>query len=89
MKRRWLGALLIGVIFVAGCAAHDPQSVARQQAQTYYGRPYDQLTPEEKMQLENHVARQSNTAWRTDAQVASGLGRLLQGVGVLILGVKR
>ena len=89
MRWRWLGVVMIGVLFSAGCAAHDPHSVAREQAQTYYGRPYEQLSPEEKMRLENHVAKQSNTAWRTDAQVASGLGRLLQGVGVLILGAAR
>lgn len=89
MKRRWLGAMIIGVLLSSGCAAHDTHSVAREQAQTYYGRPYEQLSPEEKMRLEDHVAKQSNTAWRTDAQVASGLGRLLQGVGVLIVGATR
>lgn len=89
MKRRWLGVLMLGALFSAGCAAHDPQSIARQEAQTYYGRPYERLSSEEKMRLENHVARQSNAAWRTDAQVASGLGRFLQGVGILILSARR
>jgi len=41
------------------------------------------------MRLENHLARQSNTSWRTTAQVASGFGRLLQGAGILVLGAQR
>jgi hypothetical protein len=67
----------------------NPQSAARQQAETYYGRSYDQLSPDEKMRLEEHLARQSNTSWRTNAQTASGLGRFLQGVGILVLSARR
>jgi len=47
------------------------------------------VSAQEKMRLENHLAKQSNAAWRTTAQVASGIGRLLQGAGVLVLGAKR
>jgi hypothetical protein len=79
----------VSLVFVAGCTAMDPQGAARQQADTYYGRSYDQLSTQEKMRLENHLAGQSNAAWRTTAQVAAGLGRLLQGAGVLVLGAKR
>jgi hypothetical protein len=82
-----LGAASIGLI-VAGCTAMDPQGAARQQSETYYGRPYDQLSGREKMELENHLARQSNQAWNTTAHVTSGVGRLLQGVGVLVLSAK-
>jgi hypothetical protein len=67
----------------------NPQSAARQQAETYYGRSYDQLSPDEKMRLEDHLARQSNTSWRTNAQMTSGLGRFLQGVGILVLSARR
>ena len=87
MSYKILGAVGIGLIF-AGCTAMDPQGAARQQAETYYGRSYDQLSGPEKMQLENHLARQSNQAWNTTAHTASGLGRLLQGVGVLVLSAK-
>ena len=87
MSYKILGAVGIGLI-VTGCAAMDPQGAARQQAETYYGRSYDQLSGPEKMRLENHLARQSNQAWNTTAHAASGVGRLLQGVGVLVLGVK-
>lgn len=66
----------------------NPQGAARQNAETYYGRPYEQLSTHEKMQLENHLAHQSNTAWNTNAHVASGVGRLLQGVGVLIFSAR-
>lgn len=89
MSVRWIGALLAGAMLWTGCTAMNPQSAARQQAETYYGRSYDQLSPNEKMRLENHLARQSNSSWRTNAQAASGLGRLLQGVGILVLGAKR
>ena len=78
----------VGLVFTAGCTAMDPQGAARQQAETYYGQPYDQLSAQEKMHLEDHLARQSNAAWHTTADVASGVGRLLQGVGVLILSAK-
>jgi hypothetical protein len=87
MSGKILGALVAGILF-AGCTAMDPQGAARQQAEIYYGRSYDQLSGPEKIRLENHLARQSNQAWRTTAQVSSGVGRLLQGVGVLVLGIK-
>ena len=87
MSYNILGALIAGLV-ITGCTAMDPQGAARQQAETYYGRSYDQLSGQEKMQLENHLARQDNQAWHTTAHVASGIGRLLQGVGVLVLSVK-
>ncbi len=87
MSGKILGVLVAG-LFIAGCTAMDPQGAARQQAETYYGRSYDQLSSQEKLRLENHLARQSNQAWHTTAHVASGLGRLLQGVGVLVFSVK-
>ena len=75
---------------VADCRVYSmtPQQVARQQAKAYYNRPYEKLTADEKMRLEDHLARQSNTAWQTNAQVATGVGRLLQGIGVLILSAR-
>ena len=88
MRTKALAVCGIGFI-LAGCAAMDPQAAARQQAETYYGRPYEQLNTREKMRLENHLARQSNQSWRTTAHAASGFGRLLQGVGVVIIGAKR
>lgn len=87
MVSRILGTLAAGIVLV-GCTAMDPQGAARQQAGTYYGRSYDQLNGQEKMRLENHLARQSNQAWNTTAHVASGFGRLLQGVGVLVFSAK-
>jgi hypothetical protein len=78
VRSKILGVLGVGLA-LAGCTAMNPQNAARQQAETYYGRSYDQLSGREKMQLENHLARQSNGAWRTTAQVASGAGRFLQG----------
>ena len=88
MKKRNMAGLAVAVLFAAGCTAMNPQQAARQQAESYYNRPYEQLTTEEKMRLENHLARQDNTAWRTSAQVANGVGRLLQGVGVLIFSAR-
>ena len=85
MGRKMLVGFLAGFLF-AGCAAMNPQGAARQQAQTYHGRSYDQLNGQEKMRLENHLAGQSNQGWRTMAHVTSGVGRLLQGVGVLVIG---
>ena len=88
MQRKLLAAFIFSVLFTTGCTASNAQSVARQQAPTYYGRPYEQLSPQEKMRLENHLARQDAAVWNTGAHVASGVGRLLQGVGVLILSVR-
>lgn len=87
MRTSIVAILMAGLVF-GGCAAMDPQGAAKQHANAYYGRPYEQLDADEKMRLENHLARQNNQAWRTNAQVASGFGRLLQGVGVLLIGVK-
>jgi hypothetical protein len=75
--------LLLGAT-IAGCAAMDPQGYARQNAPNYYNRSYGDLSAEQKMQLENHLARQSNDVWRTGAQVTSALGHLIQGAGVLV-----
>ena len=88
MRIKLLTVLALGVFSMSGCTATNAQNVARQQAQTYYGRPYEQLSAEEKMHLENHLAHQDTTAWNTGANVAAGAGRLLQGVGVLILSVR-
>jgi hypothetical protein len=88
MKRKSMVGALIATSLTIGCTAMNPQQVAQQRAETYYNRPYEQLTTEEKMRLENHLACQNNTAWRTNAQVANGVGRLLQGVGVLVLGAR-
>ena len=86
LRRVWL----IGFgLLSASCAAMQPQTAARQQSEAYYNTPYEQLSPREKMGLENHLARQSNQAWRTVAANTSGMGRLVQGVGVLLHGVKR
>lgn len=79
---------LFGSAF-AGCTAFDPQSTAQQYAPSYYNAPYSSLSPEQKMQLEDHLANQSNQAWRTTASVASGLGWLTQGVGVLLFAARR
>ena len=81
-------AVLISLVLSGGCAAMDPQAAARQQADTYHTRSYDQLSAREKMELERHLGGQSNAAWRTNAQVASGLGRLMQGAGILVHAVR-
>ncbi|HKA53996.1 MAG TPA: hypothetical protein VKJ47_10080 [Candidatus Binatia bacterium] len=81
-------ALMSLGLVMASCTAMDPQTAARQQAETYYGRPYYQLSGQEKMALEDHLARQSNQAWHTTAHLASGVGRLLQGAGILVLSAK-
>jgi hypothetical protein len=74
---------------LAGCTAFNPQGAAQQYAPTYYNAPYSSLSAEQKMQLENHLANQSNQAWHTTAQMASGLGALVQGTGVLLFAVRR
>lgn len=93
--RRWRPAIgrmataLAIAAMLAGCAAMDPQAAAQQYAPSYYNQPYSALNPEQKMRLEDHLANQSNRAWRTTAQVASGVGRLAQGAGVLLFAVRR
>jgi hypothetical protein len=73
---------------IAGCTAYDPQGAAQQYAPSYYNQSYDQLNVEQKMQLEDHLANQSNQAWRTTAQVVSSVGHLAQGTGVLLFAVR-
>jgi len=40
------------------------------------------------MQLEDHLSNQSNQAWRTTAQMASGIGHLAQGAGILLFAAR-
>ena len=40
------------------------------------------------MQLEDHLANQSNQAWRTSADVASRIGHLAQGTGILLFAAR-
>jgi hypothetical protein len=80
--------LLMAVLIVQGCTAFNPQGAAIQQSPNYYNQPYSQLSPEQKMQLEDHLANQSNQAWRTSADVASGAGQLGQGTGFLLRGIQ-
>jgi hypothetical protein len=72
----------------AGCAAYDPQGTAQAYAPSYYNAPYSSLNPEQKMQLEDHLANQSNQAWRTTALVGSAVGRLAQGTGILLFAAR-
>jgi hypothetical protein len=75
---------VLAIASLAGCAAFDPQGSAQQAAPNYYNAPYSSLSAEQKMQLEDHLATQSNQAWRTTASVASGVGRLAGGTGILL-----
>jgi hypothetical protein len=77
-------ALLVCGAALAGCAAFDPQGSAQQYAPNYYNAPYSSLSPEQKMQLEDHLANQSNQAWRTTASMTSAVGHLAQGTGILL-----
>jgi hypothetical protein len=89
--RRAIAGFAISMILgsaIAGCAAYDPQGAAQQWAPNYYNQSYASLDAEQKMQLENHLSNQSNQAWRTTASVASGLGRLVQGTGILLFAAK-
>jgi hypothetical protein len=67
-----------------GCTAMQPQYAAQQAAPSYYEGNYNSLTPQQKFQLEDHLANQSNQAWQTTAQVMGGAGRLLGGTGTLL-----
>jgi hypothetical protein len=89
MQLHGVRALILGMTLLTSCTATDPHTTAKQQAQEYYGRSYESLSPEEKMHLEDHISRQSNEGWRTSAQVASGVGHLLQGAGLLVWGARR
>ena len=85
------GAILLLVATTAtfaGCAAYDPQGTAQAYAPSYYNSPYSSLNPEQKMQLEDHLANQSNQAWRTTAVVGSAVGRLAQGTGILLFAAR-
>ena len=75
---------VLAITSIAGCAAFDPQGSAQQSAPNYYNAPYSSLSAEQKMQLEDHLANQSNQAWRTTASVASGVGHLAGGTGILL-----
>ena len=80
--------VLAALLLAQGCTAFNPQGAAIQQAPTYYnGEQYSQLSPEQKMQLEDHLSNQSNSAWRTTADVASSAGQLQQGTGFLLWGI--
>lgn len=76
--------LAIAMAGLQGCTAMAPQYAAQNYAPSYYEGGYSTLTPQDKFQLEDHLANQSNQAWRTTAQVMSGAGRLLGGSGSLI-----
>jgi hypothetical protein len=87
LRSRFALLLLIAVLMNQSCTAFNPQGAAIQQAPKYYNEPYSQLSPQQKMQLEDHLANQSNQAWRTSADVASGAGQLEQGTGFLLRGI--
>jgi hypothetical protein len=72
----------------AGCAAFDPQGAAQQSAPNYYNAPYSSLSPQQKMQLEDHLSNQTNQTWRTTASVMSGMGHLAGGTGILLYAVR-
>ena len=82
-----MGIALGGTL--AGCTAFDPQGAAQQYAPSYYNAPYSSLTPQQKMQLEDHLASQSNQAWRTTASAVTSLGYLTGGVGLLLFAARR
>jgi hypothetical protein len=80
--------LLMAAIIIQACTAFDPQGAAIHQAPNYYnGTQYNQLSAEQKMQLEDHLGNQSNSAWRTSADVAASAGQLEQGTGFLLRGI--
>lgn len=82
-------ALLLAVVTGAtGCTAMYPQTAAQNYAPFYYEGGYNSLTPQQKMRLEDHLSNQSNQAWRTTAQVAGGLGHLMQGTGTLLTALR-
>jgi hypothetical protein len=77
-------ALALMLSGLPGCTDMAPQYAARNYAPSYYEGGYNTLTPQQKFQLEDHLANQSNQAWQTTAQVMSGAGRLLGGTGSLL-----
>ncbi len=80
--------LLAALLIIQSCTAFNPQGAAMQQAPTYYNQSYSQLSPDQKMQLEDHLANQSNNAGRTSADVTSATGQLVQGTGFLLRGIQ-
>ncbi len=81
-----VATLVLGT--TAGCAAFNPQGAALQSAPNYYNAPYSSLSAQQKMQLEDHLANQSNQAWRTSASVVSSVGHLASGTGILLFAVR-
>jgi len=81
-----LAATMLALVLAAlpGCTNMMPQYAAQQYAPSYYEGGYNTLTPQQKFQLEDHLANQSNQAWQTTAQVMSGAGKLLGGTGSLL-----
>lgn len=82
------GVALLVLSTAAGCAAFNPQGAAQQYAPNYYNAPYSSLSAQQKMQLEDHLANQSNQAWRTSASVVSSVGHLAGGTGILLFAVR-
>lgn len=82
------GVGLLAITTLAGCAAFNPQGSAQQYAPNYYNAPYSSLSPQQKMQLEDHLANQSNQAWRTTASVVSSVGHLAGGTGILLFAAR-
>jgi hypothetical protein len=76
--------IALAISALQGCTAMEPQYAAQQYAPSYYESGYSTLTPQQKFQLEDHLANQSNQAWQTTAQVMSGAGHLLGGTGSLL-----
>ena len=89
---RWtLGGFVITMIVgggLAGCTAFDPQGAAQNSAPNYYNQDYSSLSADQKMKLEDHLSNQSNQAWRTTADLASSVGHLAQGTGILLFAVR-
>jgi uncharacterized protein HemX len=90
--RRVVAALVITIVLgtgLAGCAAFNPQGAAQQAAPSYYNnQDYASLTPQQKMQLEDHISNQSNQAWRTTANMTSAVGQLAGGTGILLFAAR-
>ncbi|HVA77133.1 MAG TPA: hypothetical protein VNF27_04520 [Candidatus Binataceae bacterium] len=86
----WIAlALFIAILTGAsGCTAMYPQTAAQNYAPMYYEGGYNSLSAQQKMHLEDHLSNQSNQAWRTTAQVAGGLGHLMQGSGALLAAIR-
>ena len=85
-----LAAIMLALVLPAlpGCTNMAPQFAAQQYAASYYEGGYSTLTPQQKFQLEDHLANQSNQAWQTTAQVMSGAGKLIGGTGSLLTAVR-